>query len=89
MHISENWTSLCEAAHSIGLDIDPDGLKRTFLLVQLGQGLETYCRPFLIFEMLKFIEMSLFMECVHLLFKLCFLFVFHRYCCIACLKQTR
>ena len=64
-------TGLCEAAHSIGLDIDPGQV--SFLLVQLRQGLETYCRPFLIFEMLKFIEMSLFMECVHLLFKLFFI----------------
>ena len=54
---------LCEAAHSTGLDIDPDGLtedRSLFCLSSLGRVWKLDCRPFLIFEMLKFIEMSLF-----------------------------
>ena len=55
--------SLCEAAHSIGLDTDPDGLtgdRSVLCLSSLSSVCNLDYRPFLICEELKFIDMSLF-----------------------------
>ena len=60
-----DFISLCKAAHSIGLDIDPDKLtedRSLFCLSSLSRVWKLDCRPFLIFEMLKFIDMSLFIR---------------------------
>ena len=74
---------------STRLDIDLDKLtedKCLFCLSSLGRVWN--CRPFLIFKMLKFIEMCLFIRLVHLPCKL-FLIHVSQILLHVCLKQSR